>query len=57
MVVRVQNVSLRECGVMVLRWGAGYAKKNQSEVSGRQKEDISLELVTVGRGWAPFQLV
>lgn len=28
----------------------------QNGVGAIQKEDISLELVTMGRGWAPFQL-
>lgn len=42
----------------VVDWlqGAGWAAQNEARVRVREKEDISLELVTVGRGRAPFQL-
>lgn len=41
-------------GGWAVRHGAGWAAQNVAGV--REKEDISLELVTAGRGWAPFQL-
>lgn len=63
-------LNLPECDVLVyLSWtwrlgggtqagcrvqGAGWAAQNEPGL--REKEDISLELVTVGRGWATFQL-
>lgn len=41
--------------------GGGHSARVQGgrhwkEVESREKEDISLELVSAGRGWAPFQL-
>lgn len=41
-------------GGWAARHGAGWAAQNVAGVN--EKEDISLELVTAGRGWAPFQL-
>lgn len=54
-----QNLEAGVCGGLTagrwaLRQGAGWAAQNGAEL--REKEDISLELVTAGRGRAAFQL-
>lgn len=63
---RTFTACLTECGVLVylcrtwssggwaLGEGPGWAAENRGGV--RKKEDISLELVSVGRGRAAFQL-
>lgn len=54
-----QNLEAGVCGGLTaegwaLRQGAGWAAQNGAEL--REKEDISLELVTAGKGRAAFQL-